>query len=135
MPCHQPYSVGTSNKKYYLFVKRTCSCTTTTIAQALELPKADEVFDDNNQAIFRGPRVRMGIYRGRPTRIVPHTSTGRADYFGPLVNRAARFCHGAAHGGQVLVPKDIVEELVSGCSTPVQHPKLSVCLLTACSML
>ena len=37
--------------------------------------------------MYAGPRVRMGIYEGVPLRIQPHTATGRADYFGKLVNR------------------------------------------------
>ena len=40
-----------------------------------------------SQVLFLGPRVKMGIYEGRPNRICPHTTTGRADYFGPFVNR------------------------------------------------
>lgn len=52
--------------------------------------------------VFRGPKVKMGIYEGMPTRALPHSTTGRADYFGQFVNRAARFCHAAAKGGQVL---------------------------------
>ncbi|DBA97014.1 TPA: hypothetical protein ACH3X1_015296 [Trebouxia sp. C0004] len=40
---------------------------------------------------FVGPRIKMGVYEGVPTRVAPHTN-GSADYFGPLVNRAARFC-------------------------------------------
>jgi len=39
------------------------------------------------QVLFLGPRVKMGIYEGRPNRICPHTTTGRVDYFGPFVNR------------------------------------------------
>ncbi len=31
---------------------------------------------------FRGPRVKAGLYEGPPTRVNPHTTTGRADYFG-----------------------------------------------------
>lgn len=79
----------------------------------LELPGAREEYAEDGTLAFRGPRVRMGVYRGQPTRVVPHASTGRADYFGPLVNRAARFCHASAHGGQVIVPKELVDELVS----------------------
>eukprot|EP00798_Chlamydomonas_sp_ICE-L_P011056 gene11056-18662_t len=52
---------------------------------------------------FSGPKVNMGIFTGVPSKVMPHSTTGRADYFGPLVNRAARLCHGAAHGGQKLV--------------------------------
>ena len=34
-----------------------------------------------------GPRVKIGIYQGCPTKVCPHASSGRADYFGALVNR------------------------------------------------
>lgn len=84
--------------------------------QVLALPSAgEELSPATGELLFRGPRVRMGIYRGSPTRIVPHTSTGRADFFGPLVNRAARLCHAAAAGGQVVVQRQLVDELVRGC--------------------
>ena len=59
-------------------------------AAVLELPGAEEVCDQLGNVVFRGPRVKMGLYRGAPTRVMPHSRTGRADYFGPLVNRAAR---------------------------------------------
>eukprot|EP00798_Chlamydomonas_sp_ICE-L_P019469 gene19469-26129_t len=52
--------------------------------------------------LFSGPCVNMGVYTGVPTKVTPHSTTGRADYFGPLVNKAERLCHGAAHGGQVM---------------------------------
>eukprot|EP00803_Ostreobium_quekettii_P000398 evm.model.scf_50.9 EVM.evm.TU.scf_50.9 scf_50:168290-169207(-) len=55
----------------------------------------------------------MGIYEGKPVRVVPHTTTGRADYFGQLVNRAARFCHAAGQGGQVVASLDLVRDLVA----------------------
>lgn len=45
------------------------------------------VHGPGNQVLHLGPRVKMGIYEGRPNRICPHTTTGRADYFGPFVNR------------------------------------------------
>ena len=37
--------------------------------------------------MWYGPRVKVGIYEGLPTNIMPHATSGRADYFGPLVNR------------------------------------------------
>ncbi|KAK9861409.1 hypothetical protein WJX84_009398 [Apatococcus fuscideae] len=75
-----------------------------------------------DRLLFVGPRVRMGMYEGTPVRIQPHTSSGRADYFGVLVNRAARFCHAAAHGGQVTAPHALTQSVIStwtGSSLPL----------------
>lgn len=48
-----------------------------------------------------GVRVRIGMHVGEPMR---HTDpvTGRVDYLGPAMNRAARVS-GAGHGGQILL--------------------------------
>ncbi len=37
--------------------------------------------------VFRGLRARVGLYHGPVTRVIPHRTTGRADYFGCPVNR------------------------------------------------
>ena len=51
-----------------------------------------------------GIRVRMGICEGEPdSRVNP--TTGRMDYFGPMVNLAARLCD-MGHGAQVIVSDD-----------------------------
>jgi len=54
----------------------------------------------HTQVIFRGMRACVGVYQGLVDRVAPHSKTGRADYFGLPVNRAARLM-AAAHGGQV----------------------------------
>jgi predicted ATPase/class 3 adenylate cyclase len=51
--------------------------------------------------LFRGLRVRMGIHTGEPWSQLDPT-TGRIDYFGRMVNRAARLAAVPA-GGQVVV--------------------------------
>jgi predicted ATPase/class 3 adenylate cyclase len=52
---------------------------------------------------IRGLRVRMGIHTG-PVSSHRDPTTGRMDYFGPSVNRAARVSD-AAHGGQILLSR------------------------------
>ena len=59
-----------------------------------------------------GPRVRMGVYEGVPTSVRPHTTSGRCDYWGPFVNRAARFSNAAAHGGQIMVSAAVGQAFV-----------------------
>lgn len=52
----------------------------------LALPNCQvEIYDD--VMIWCGPRVRMGVCMGEPASVSPHMTSGRADYFGPLVNR------------------------------------------------
>ncbi|KAK9828712.1 hypothetical protein WJX72_001669 [[Myrmecia] bisecta] len=63
--------------------------------------------------VWQGPRVKMGIYEGVPTKVTPHSTTGRADYFGPFVNRCARICNSGAQGGQILTSWDVVQRAVS----------------------
>ena len=69
--------------------------------------------------------MQIGIFPGHMAKICPHTSTGRADYFGPAVNRAARLLC-AAKGGQILVRctyTDVTSGVTACC--------LFLCLVTA----
>jgi predicted ATPase/class 3 adenylate cyclase len=52
-------------------------------------------------------RVRMGAHVGAPT-CEPDPVTGRMDYFGPMVNRAARV-GAASHGDQVVVTRALLD--------------------------
>jgi hypothetical protein len=53
--------------------------------------------------VFRGLRARVGIAYGTPTMRKPLNS-GRADYFGPLPNLAARVMASAAYGQTLVEP-------------------------------
>ena len=85
----------------------------------LTLPHCQAQVGVRHELIFIGPRIKMGIYEGIPTRIAPHTTTGSADYFGPLVNRYTALlmrplgtcvsvsvclfvCHGASRQREIL---------------------------------
>ena len=68
-----------------------------------------EVQDADENVIYRGLSVRMGIHWGEPV-CEPDPVTRRMDYFGPMVNRAARIS-GAADGGQIYVSQDYIGEI------------------------
>lgn len=69
----------------------------------------EEMQDGDGNVIFRGLSVRMGIHWGRPVcEIDPVTK--RMDYFGPMVNRAARI-ESVADGGQICVSSDFIQEV------------------------
>eukprot|EP00727_Mastigamoeba_balamuthi_P010875 m51a1_g641 putative adenylate cyclase protein (928) ;mRNA; r:169308-173222 len=61
---------------------------------------AGETRAADGSLVFRGLKVRMGIHYG-PVHFQIDKTTGRADYYGITVNRAARIA-GLAHGGQIL---------------------------------
>jgi class 3 adenylate cyclase len=54
---------------------------------------------ENKELMFS---MSMGIETGIPASVSPHKTSGRADYFGNIVNQTARIAK-AAHGGQVLI--------------------------------
>ena len=92
----------------------------------LALPHCQPVFGSSCQILFAGPRVRIGMYEDKPTRVVPHVTSGRADVFGAVVNRAARYCHAAAHGGQIAAPLPLVTSVLQ-LWTGVRLAELKVC--------
>jgi len=70
----------------------------------LKNPEVKQVYKDNRM-LFNGIRVRIGINIGNPiTEINP--TTGRTDYFGPVVNKGARI-EGVAKGGQIVISEAI----------------------------
>lgn len=77
--------------------------------EILQSVHGEEMVDSDGQRIFRGLSVRMGIHWGRPVcEIDPVTK--RMDYFGPMVNRAARI-ESVADGGQICVSSDFIQEV------------------------
>ncbi|KAG8532674.1 uncharacterized protein KY384_002551 [Bacidia gigantensis] len=68
-----------------------------------------EVCDADESTIYRGLSVRMGMHWGQPVHELDPV-TRRMDYFGPMVNRAARI-EGAADGGEIFVSSDFIAEI------------------------
>ena len=58
--------------------------------KVLALPGCGPALSSSMEVVWVGPRARMGISEAIPSRVVPHTTSGRADYFGPLVNRSVK---------------------------------------------
>ncbi len=77
--------------------------------EILNTVHCSEVRDGDDQRIYRGLSVRMGVHWGNPV-CEPDPVTRRMDYFGPMVNRAARIS-GAADGGQIYVSADYIAEI------------------------
>ncbi|PHH54283.1 Adenylate cyclase [Ceratocystis fimbriata CBS 114723] len=78
-------------------------------AEVLNSLTGQPVFNKNKELIFKGLSVRMGIHYGE---CVSETDpvTRRMDYFGPMVNKAARVS-GVADGGQITVSTDFIQEI------------------------
>ncbi|MCB9674594.1 MAG: protein kinase [Alphaproteobacteria bacterium] len=69
---------------------------------------------------YRGLRVRMGVHEGTPE---CRRHGGKADYYGPMVNRAARIS-GAGHGGQILVSGETWEKADRALRAAVKETSL-----------
>lgn len=78
-------------------------------SEILETNECCEVTDGDNNVIFRGLSVRMGIHWGSPVCELDMV-TRRMDYFGPMVNRASRI-ESSADGGQIAVSSDFLHEM------------------------
>ncbi len=78
-------------------------------SEILNSVHCQEVLDAEQNVIYRGLSVRMGMHWGNPV-CEPDPITRRMDYFGPMVNRAARIS-GVADGGQINVSSDFIAEI------------------------
>ncbi|KAI0355695.1 L domain-like protein [Trametes cingulata] len=77
--------------------------------EILECEDGKEILDSKGRCIARGLSLRMGIHCGQPV-CEPDPVTGRMDYFGPMVNRAARV-NAVAAGGQIMCSADVIKEI------------------------
>jgi len=78
----------------------------------LTTPWACEQLTAAQQLLNRGLRVAVGMCTGNARRYQPSMRTGRMEYFGPIMNHAARVAV-AAHGGQILVHSNCLSNTVA----------------------
>eukprot|EP01062_Namystynia_karyoxenos_P002849 TRINITY_DN109_c0_g1_i1.p1 TRINITY_DN109_c0_g1~~TRINITY_DN109_c0_g1_i1.p1 ORF type:complete len:1426 (+),score=348.71 TRINITY_DN109_c0_g1_i1:110-4279(+) len=76
----------------------------------LKFPDAAEEEVDG-KIVWRGLRVRVGIHFGKPA-CEPDPLTKRMDYFGPMVNQAARVA-GSARGGEIVCSGEVIGQLMT----------------------
>ena len=65
--------------------------------------------------------VQIGISYGMPTKVTPHVQTGRADYFGPMVNLSARVAKGTKPGDVHLSSYEDLSETLRFGDDPDQQ--------------
>ena len=82
-----------------------------------------EIYDADENTIYRGLSVRMGIHWGNPVSELDPV-TRRMDYFGPMVNRSARIS-GAADGGEIFVSSDFIAEIHRALETYAEDERNS----------
>ena len=92
-------------------------------SEILNSVHCQEVLDADQNVIYRGLSVRMGIHWGSPV-CEPDPVTRRMDYFGPMVNRASRIS-GAADGGEINVSSDFIAEIQRSLETYADNDRLS----------
>jgi adenylate cyclase len=80
------------------------------------------VYDKDNNLIFKGLSVRMGVHWGEPLAELDPV-TRRMDYYGPMVNKASRIS-ACADGGQITVSSDFISE-IQRCLETYQEPASS----------
>lgn len=78
-------------------------------SEILETDQCCAVTDADDNVIFRGLLVRMGVHWGSPVCELDMV-TRRMDYFGPMVNRASRIL-AIADGGQIAASSDFLDEI------------------------
>eukprot|EP01065_Artemidia_motanka_P010356 TRINITY_DN15482_c0_g1_i1.p1 TRINITY_DN15482_c0_g1~~TRINITY_DN15482_c0_g1_i1.p1 ORF type:complete len:815 (+),score=124.40 TRINITY_DN15482_c0_g1_i1:178-2622(+) len=80
---------------------------------------------ESGQVIWHGPRIRIGLHYG-PVRAEKNPVTGRCDYFGPVVNVAARIEAVLKDGGLIGVTNAILEAAGTELFTLASKPTVSL---------
>jgi adenylate cyclase len=91
--------------------------------EILECEDGKAVMDSEGNLIWKGISVRMGIHSGTPV-CLQDPVTHRMDYYGPVVNRAARVS-GLAKGGQIFCSAEVVQEIKASVLEMVEKTSLS----------
>ena len=76
--------------------------TATWSPRLLGLPGCSPVVGADGRTLMSGPQLKIGMCTGDAQIVQPSMRTGRVEYFGPLMNHAARTA-ARANGGQILL--------------------------------
>ncbi|KAJ9472548.1 Adenylate cyclase [Diplonema papillatum] len=129
------YEVKTEGDAFMIAFQRTESALAWCLETQVELMNVDwpqailrqeeacELLDARGNRTFRGLRVRMGFHIGEPE-CEQDPITGRMDYFGPMVNLAARI-GGVGSGGEVIIGGAAFRQLYRSGALPDDNVDLN----------
>ena len=84
--------------------------------------EATGIVKQDGSIVRRGVRAKVGVYADRPDDFVLHGGSGRADYFGTLVNRSARLL-ACASSGQIIGPREHIFEALEYWKSPQEKKR------------
>ncbi|EKM75265.1 hypothetical protein AGABI1DRAFT_80141 [Agaricus bisporus var. burnettii JB137-S8] len=91
--------------------------------EILECEDGKVIVDSEGNVLWKGISVRMGIHSGTPV-CLQDPVTHRMDYYGPVINRAARVS-GLAKGGQIFCSAEVVQEIKASVLEAIEKTSLS----------
>eukprot|EP01064_Diplonema_japonicum_P037091 TRINITY_DN8605_c0_g1_i1.p1 TRINITY_DN8605_c0_g1~~TRINITY_DN8605_c0_g1_i1.p1 ORF type:complete len:1002 (+),score=81.10 TRINITY_DN8605_c0_g1_i1:75-3080(+) len=135
LDAHNGYEVKTIGDAFMVAFEGVADACNFGLASQLELQAADwpeEILAlpqcSCDEDLWAGPRVRIGVHYGEVD-VEMNSITGRYDFFGQTVNKAARV-EGVCAGGAVAVTREVLDKLGANPLTSPLRPETQSAVLS-----